>query len=292
VKRVILSLLVAVGACGGGALYTPRDPNLVVYPPPALPITPARETIVPLSQFMKVAVLDFSDQSSRLESLRASLADMLSTELYKSGRFEVYDRGQLRHEDFTKIIEACQKSQQACEEAEKATLALRDADFKAIQSATDAFLLSAITNVSPGRLTIDYRLVNAQSFAVMTAGSAQIGFQEDASTVETDRQALVQVAATLRGSLPTPTAGKLGKVLVQDGRVLTISLGRKDGIIPGMNVFVVGPGRVQMGADNKPNVIDEAYLAQAYVVSVYDNTSQVVVYLGDDFRVGDDVRFK
>ena len=31
---------------------------------------------------------------------------------------------------------------------------------------------------------------------------------------------------------------------------------------------------------------------QAYVVSVYENTSQVVVFDGLDFRVGDYVRFK
>lgn len=278
-------------------------PNLEVFPPPYVPITAARTTIVPSSQFMKVAVFNFVDQTGKGGSMVESLADMLATELHRSGRFEIYDRGELRHYDYGQMVDLCQKMGGECakevtpDQASSAgnvqlSLQYLQRSYGDIMNGTDAVLTCAITSISEGRAKFDCRLVNSRSMTVMTAGSFSVSFQTTGAGLDIDRGGVSRAADEIQGALPKPSTGKLGKVLVQDGPVLTISMGRKDGIISGMNVFVIGPGRVLAGQDGSSTTVDEVYLAQAYVVSVYDNTSQVVVFLGNDFRVGDSVRFK
>ena len=298
-----LSALPTGFGCGAPARTAPE---LTVFPPPYLPIPPARVTIVPPSQFMQVAVLNFVDQTGQAGRLVEVLADSLATELHRTGRFEVYDRGHLRGYDFTQVLDRCSKTNGQCfpkggndpaEEADEgeiyaAHLNNAAAAFGELRSANDALLLCAITSVAPGRAIFDYRLVNAHKYFTMVAGSASVSFTASPSTMRPDRTAVERVAHEIRSALPAPKQGEFGKVLVQDGPVLTISLGKKDGIIAGINVFVVGPGRGVGGTAKNPNTVDEVYLAQAYVVSVYDNTSQVVVFRGSDYRVGDNVRFK
>ena len=281
----------------GCAAQKVTTPKMTVYPPPYVPIDAARETIVPSSQFMKLAILNFVDQTGRSGPLVEALADVLSTELHKSGRFEIYDRGHLRQYDFTQVLDQCKKSKGECSaggekccgngyefHAQKA-----EAEFNKIQAATDAFMLAAVTSIAPSQVAFDYRIVNSQSYTVLVSGSAILPYEMNAGTVRVDRSAATRIANDIRSALPATSIGRRAKVMVRDGQVLTISLGRKDGIIPGLNVFVVAPGK---GGGDNPNVVDEVYLAQAYVVSVYDNTSQVVVFFGKDYRVGDDVRFK
>ena len=314
---------VALFAVGVGCAPSPVV-QLVAYPPPFIPVEPVRETIVPKSQFMEVAVLNFVDQTGAAGPLVETLADRLTTAMHKSGRFEVYDRGQLRSYDFTQVVDRCQKSSRsscghpaAGNAADKPAAGpvvrkglgrcaagvypLRTtqakAAFDAIRAETDAFVLCAITAVAEASVDMDCRLINSRSFTVMVAMSAPVTVKTDMRkgrpAVSSTRATIDQVAVAFKKALPTPNMDNLGTVLVQDGPVLTISLGRKDGIIPGMNVFVVGPGRIYgRGKNNTPNLIDEAHLAQAYVVAVYDNTSQVVVYEGNDYRVEDGVRFK
>jgi curli biogenesis system outer membrane secretion channel CsgG len=269
--------------------------DVVSYPAPFLPISPGRRTIEPNSQFMKVAVLNFVDQTGRAPASVESLADMLATELHRSQRFEIFDRGQLRYYDYTQVLDECQKAKGKCASLEAAKAqdqSGRYAELGRLLSGSDAFLLCAITSATDDRVTFDYRLVNSNSFTVMIGGSATVPTDIGGNRITIARDAVREVASTIRTALPAPSGSNLGKVLVQDGRVLTINLGKKDGIISGMTVFVMGPGRIQLSSSQKPNTIDETYLAQAYVVSVYDNTSQVVVYNGTDFRVGDAVRFK
>ncbi len=289
-----LMLAVAVVFVAAGCPKPPQQvtrkpypaPYPIVYPSPFLPIPAARISIVPRSQFMKIAVINFVDQTGKSDRAVETLGDMLSTELHASGRFELYDRGQLRHWDYTQLMDACKKAgDKDCKTVDEAL----GQEANAIVTDTDAFLLGAVTSTGGGSMRIDYRLVNAQSRTVMVAGQAPVGSEITTGGMKIDREAVQRIAQTVKNALPKAEIGKFGRVLVQDGVVLTINLGRNEGIIPGMNVFVVDPGR---GAGAAQSVVDEVYLAQAYVVSVYDNTSQVVVFDGLDFRVGDYVRFK
>jgi curli biogenesis system outer membrane secretion channel CsgG len=305
-----LVLAAALGVSGCPQKDIPA-PKIIDFPDPHLPIQPARSTITPKSQFMRVAVLNFVDQTGKAGAAVEPLADMLSTELHKSGRFEVYDRGHLRYFDATQVIDQCQKSRKGCvswmtQPAEKGKTeqasAVAGVDqfrakftadaYNAILNGTDAVLLGAVTAVSEKRMDFDFRLVNSFSFTTMVSGTGSVSYESSGAVLRLGRDEVVKTAADIRAALPTPSAGKIGKVTVQDGRVLTVSLGRKDGIIQGMNVFVVMPGRAMYTQAGTPVLVDELYLAQAYVVSVYENSSQVVVFDGSDYRVGDDVRFK
>jgi len=259
---------------------------------------------------MKIAVLNFVDQTGKAGDLVESLADVLSTELHQTKRFEVYDRGHLRHYDFTQVLDRCNcagkgpgcdgkgaESGGNCATGKDgsapdrfdARTSIAAQSFDTLRERTDALLLCAITSASDGKAVFDYRLVNSQSFTVLVAGVGSVNYRASADALKVVRAGMDDVAGKIKQALPTPTTKSYGKVMVQDGVVLTVSLGKKDGIIPGLNIFVIGA----RGQGGRTSTVDEAYLAQAYVVSVYDNTSQVVVFQSEnDYRVGDNVRFK
>jgi len=310
-KLTALTVVALVAVIGLPGCPKPVDlPEVSVYPPPYLPIDPARKTIIPTSQYMKIAVLNFVDQTGKAGDLVESLADVLSTELHQTRRFEIYDRGHLRHYDFTQVLDRCNcagkgpgcdgkgsEGEGACSSSGEsagtdrfdARTSIAAESFDTLRSKTDALLLCAITTAADGKAVFDYRLVNSQSFTVLVAGVGSVNYRGTTDLLKVIRGGMVDVAQKIKKALPTPNTKSYGKVIVQDGVVLTVSLGQKDGIIPGLNIFVIGA----RGQGGRTSTVDEAYLAQAYVVSVYDNTSQVVVFHSEnDYRVGDNVRFK
>ena len=103
---------------------------------------------------------------------------MMSTELHGTGRFEIYDRGQLRHLDVTQIIDACKKTGSECKTDRFDDLLRSHA---ALRTDVDALLFAAVTNTGGGSLRLDYRLVNSNSFTVMLAGQAPVSAESSSS---------------------------------------------------------------------------------------------------------------
>jgi curli biogenesis system outer membrane secretion channel CsgG len=93
-SRVALLLLMATGC-------QPKRPNIRPVPPPApqAPIKPPLPGyITPKTQKMTLGVMPFLDQTKRSEVAQLELADILTTELFRTGRFELVDRQQYKED--------------------------------------------------------------------------------------------------------------------------------------------------------------------------------------------------
>jgi hypothetical protein len=292
--------------CGFSCGPNKGDPKLIIYPTPYLPIQAARSPIVPWSQYIRLAVFNFVDQTGKAGSIVETLAENFATELKISGRFEIHDRGQLRYDDFTQTIDKWQKNQKHeilpiskdsnvhAASQESKDLGYLQSVFNRILEEVDGVLFGSVSSISGSSLSIDVRIVNARSFTVLFAGSAKIQYESGGGNIKISRDDVIKVVKDIKTAFP-PTTMKIGKILVQDGPLVTINIGKKDGVIPGLNIFVVTPGsllKLSEAPGQSAGISDEIYLAEAYVVSVFENTSKCIVYRGKDFRVGDEVRFK
>lgn len=103
-KKVIYIFAAAILAIGGlGAIGCvesgiPGTARMIQLPPTAQGLLEVTERITPRSQKFKVAVLTFVDQTGKGALVVDPIADMLTTELFAGGRFELYDRGDLVQE--------------------------------------------------------------------------------------------------------------------------------------------------------------------------------------------------
>ncbi len=87
--------LLALGCVESGIPGTAR---MIQLPPTSQGLLEVTERITPRSQKFKVAVLTFVDQTGKGNLVVDPIADMLTTELFAGGRFELYDRGDLVQE--------------------------------------------------------------------------------------------------------------------------------------------------------------------------------------------------
>ena len=78
--------------------------------PPILRPKGKRQTIRPGSQYFTLAIPNAIDMSGRAQDLQRSLADMLYTELFSTGRFNLLDRGELVDLDPQWLASALKKS--------------------------------------------------------------------------------------------------------------------------------------------------------------------------------------
>jgi curli biogenesis system outer membrane secretion channel CsgG len=282
------------------------EARLFEYPPPLVPVEPARATVVPISQKMSMAVFNFIDQTGHSGPITEGLPDALSTMLFQSNRFSLYDRGQLRHDDFGQLLASWQKHQKhkVIGKSDVTPLASRPFDltalageFNAIVTNVDTVVIGAITEIQSSVVTLDYRVVNAWSKTVLYGGQHRIGYSMSGREVDFNREDLRRLVKAVVNAFPNPKALRTGQVLVQDGKVLTVNLGRRDKILPGLNALIIAPGEQVLKTPSGEKIHDVMYLAEGYVKAVYENSCKMVVIPTDpniyrDVRVGDYVKFK
>jgi hypothetical protein len=103
-NRTVFNIAMAVLVAGGGLILgcvesaTPGTARIVQLPPASQGLLEITERITPRSQKFKIAVLTFVDQTGKGNLVVDPIADMLTTELFAGGRFELYDRGDLVQE--------------------------------------------------------------------------------------------------------------------------------------------------------------------------------------------------
>jgi curli biogenesis system outer membrane secretion channel CsgG len=103
-KKNIYVLAVVALAFGGlsslGCVESgiPGTARMIQMPPTSQSLLEVTARITPRSQKFKVAVLTFVDQTGKGNLVVDPIADMLTTELFAGGRFELYDRGDLVQE--------------------------------------------------------------------------------------------------------------------------------------------------------------------------------------------------
>lgn len=179
--------------------------------PPLLKPTSKRVTIKPRSQYFILAIPNCVDMTGRAQDLRKSLADMLYTKLFQTGRFNLYDRNALVNLDTDWLEQSLKQSamnanttktditsekggvetdnaQTISKNVASATMEVwqlkkveeqKSAD--ELKKAADGLLLVYITSRTEdgkggGYFTVDYRIVNSveDQDAKDTAASNQI----------------------------------------------------------------------------------------------------------------------
>jgi len=257
--KLVVALLLALAVVAG-----------CITPPPTLPPPKARRGIMPRSYKMKLAVLNFVDQTGKAGKLVQTVPDILATELFNTKRFELKERSELRQLDPTKLEDIT----------------------KQYQPYVDAFLVGSITHFSSESqvMTIEIRVINAWNGTIMYASPHDVHYTTgDGSAARDD---LTRIAESLLTTFPT-LSGPEVKVISLSGKTIMINVGEKDGMKSGMGVLIVAHGDMVKDPVTGERLTDEVMVGEAYVVNVMPKTCQAalmdapppVVKIGDSVLV-------
>lgn len=223
-----------------------------------------------------------------------SIPDAFSSVLFDSGRFDLYDVGQLKNRTLAdtdktlvvlKQMYAAWSARLKAEGQQKIELDR--------YSFPDAVLTGAITSIDAKEMTLDVRLINFASDDVMFATSALVKVTNAGSELKLDRDDLRKLAQKLIGALPSPHDLKKAQIVQREGEIVTLNVGREDRIIKGMNAFVVTYGDKVVDPSTGDTLGDETFLGELFVFSVYPRTAKARIFNNAPaVRVGDYVIFK
>lgn len=246
-------------------------------PPTIAPEAP-RRGIVPRSYKMKIAVFNFLDQTGSAGKLIETVPDVLSTEMFNTGRFEVKERAGLRVLD--------QLQQDKIEREYKDEL--------------DARLVGSITrfSVDDHLMTLDVRAFNAYNGTVMFAGHFDVHYS-GVLDVKADRKDIARISEALYAAFPLLGDPNI-RIASVSGETVTINLGEKDGVKTGMGALVTASGDTLKDPVTGEELADAIYVGEVYVVEVSPKSSKAVVAKTvsvkgrgrSAIKLGDAVRFK
>ena len=227
----------------------------------------------PESYRFNVAVLDFIDQTNSAGDLVRTIPDILTTNLFETQRYDIFDRGQLRDK--------------SSKEAEKEIADLK-AKFK-----IDGVIVGSITRFSPQtkELTIDIRVINAQSEGVMFAVQHTVHYT-GVLDVRVDRDDITALSTKVAQSIPRVADARVAAI---NGTELIISVGEEQGVKKGMALFVIASGDTLEDPSSGDALSSRYIIAEAYVNAVEPRITHAVVYrpkAGSWVRPGDLVHFK
>jgi hypothetical protein len=160
-KKIIYVLSVLALSAGGlsslGCVESgiPGTARMIRMPPASQGLLEVTPRFTPRSQKFKVAVLTFVDQTGKGGLVVDPIADMLTTELFAGGRFELYDRNDLVQEvaesaSATEVVTDGDDKDSVKKTVIKTTSSTRQnktkAQKKEIQTKVDGILLGYVTS--------------------------------------------------------------------------------------------------------------------------------------------------
>lgn len=272
--RTALVLVVALGLCGcttyvlvadpidtGPVLIAPNAGRKALDPPPA-------------SYRFRVAVLDFIDQTNSAGDLVRTIPDILTTSLFDTQRYDIYDRGQLRDK--------------SSNQAEKEIKELKE------KFQIDGIIVGSITRFSPQakELTVDIRVINAQSTAVMSAVQQTVHYT-GVLDVKVEREDVRGLSTKIAEAIPrVPDA----RIAATNGKELVINVGEEQHVKKGMAIFVVAAGDTLEDPATGDALSSRYIIAEAYVTAVEPRITHAQIYHMNEgsswVRPGDLVHFK
>jgi hypothetical protein len=269
ITRAHTTLLVLTAAA---ALFTTTACHIPWTAPPLLMPEMPVGTITPVSTKFRIAIFNFVDQTEMAGPLNEAVPDALGTMLFKSRRFDIMDRNQLRHMvvgDYADFYKRIRK-----------------------KAAVDAVLQGSITGIENTSATIEIKLVNLQSGTVMYATTAKIDF-EPGTKLRIDRGDIKELTKTIVSAFPNPRDLKRGQVISRDDVVVNINMGKLDKVMPGMTAFVVSYGDRVVDPKSGQLLGQEVYLGEIYILSVFDRVAKGIIYRGhNNIRVNNYLMFK
>jgi len=245
-----LVLLLAVGVLGCSPKYVVvNDP--VVDTPVLVPPTPPRRALrpPPSSYKFRIAVLDFTDQTNSAGDLVRTIPDILTTKLFESKRYDIFDRGQLRNK--------------SSREVEQEIRVLRD-DHK-----IDGMLVGSITRFSPQdhKMSIDVRLINVYSEAVMYASRLEVNYRGTLD-VEVDGADIGKLAQGVRDAIPDKDAITGARIQSVSSGEVVITAGEDKNIRKGMAALIYATGDTIADPTTGEQLSDRAIIAEVYITAV------------------------
>ena len=250
--------------------------------PPTLHYSEPRRAILPRSYKMKLAVFNFVDQTGSASKLVQTMPDILATELFSTGRFELLERAELREVDPANILK------------------VRDEYRRKV----DAFLVGSITRFSneDKTMTLDLRIINASGGVSDSAGTVLYAGHHDVAyegilDVRASRGDVTSVARKIQLAFPE-LGGQRAKVISRSGNLARINLGSRDGVKVGMGALVIAQGDTLKDPVTKEELSDEVYVGEVYVVQVSENDCAAMVFAAgvdektEKVKINDSVRFK
>jgi hypothetical protein len=266
-------------------------PEPVVMAPPLVAPSAGRKALRPPPQSFKfrVAVLDFIDQTNAAGDLVRTIPDIITTSLFETppqpappvepgsaapGRFDIYDRGQLRDK--------------SSREAEALVKDLRE------RFVIDGVIQGSITRFSPQsrEMTIDIRLINAQSSAVMFAAQQTLHYT-GVLDVKVERADIESLSRTITAAVPVL---KDARVAARNGDEVVVNVGEKSGVKKGMAALVIATGNSLIDPASGDALTSRYIVAEVYVTAVEPDISRAQVVRDTKepgaIKPGDLMRFK
>ena len=242
--------------------------------PPTMAPLPPRRGIQPRSYKMKLAVFNFVDQTGSAGKLIQTIPDILATELYNTGRFELKERAELREIDPNRIEEVRER----------------------YKTEVDTLLVGSITqfSVDDKVMTLDVRAINALNGTVMYAGGHKVRYT-GVLEVKVDRDDIKKIAEDIYTAFPE-LGGPTTKIISMSGDTININLGSDQNAKVGMACLVVASGDTISDPTSGETLSQDIYVAEAYIVEVGEKVCKAVIAPNDKAKprpfLNDRVRFK
>ncbi|WP_419659721.1 uncharacterized protein Dvar_00430 [Desulfosarcina variabilis str. Montpellier] len=280
----------------------------IAYPPLLRP-EGKRKSIRPGSQYFTLAIPNAIDMSGRAQDLQRSLADMLYTELFATGRFNLLDRGELMDLDPEWLTSSLKKSltdlskqedrkaasrsdKDSAEKAESAfdkTFQYLDRKQKSqkrledVLNKADGILLVYVTSrvgkQKGGHFSVDYRIVSRRRGGeiVLFAGNKNVSYKSSTTQeVAYNRKDVADIAKSIVNIFPHPKEVRNAQVIKRDQRVIVVDRGRDQHLIAGMIGYVVySEDSVRLESIGKARHF--SYLGEFIITEVFDKTSTAVL---------------
>src|SRR5262249_32094942 len=261
-------------------------PEPVVVAPPLVPPSAGRKALRPPPQSFKfrVAVLDFIDQTNAAGELVRTIPDIITTSLLDTARFDIYDRGQLRD-----------KSSREAERLVKELTQKIDPETKAeIAPKIDGVIQGSITRFSPQskEMTIDIRLINAQSSAVMFADQQTLRYT-GVLDVKVERVDIQTLSVKIANAVPVL---RDARVVARNGDEVVVNVGEESNVKKGMAALVIATGNSLIDPASGDALTSRYIVAEVYITAVEPKISRAQVVRDTKepgaIRPGDLMRFK
>jgi hypothetical protein len=259
--RGLIFLAFGLWMCGCTAAVLP--------PPPTVPFRPRDEVLIENYKF-RVAVMDFTDQTGQAGDLVRTIPDILTTELFKQGRLDLYERDSLRG------------------------LSVRDAG-DLVEGLMDKGVIDGVISGTVTRfsriektIVIEVRLLSRNK-AVMYADQRSLGYT-GRRAMEISRDDVYSLGEAISKAVPrVPDL----RIVSKNASQITLDGGSDKGLVTGMTgyvqVYLQKINDPETGEIPKPSAV---IVGEVVIDHVADDSAIGRVILGDDVQVGDTLHFK
>lgn len=288
----------ALGFLDGGAPQPERrgsreEPLQLLYPPFLRAELPRRPTEI-THFLLRAAVLDFVDQTHLAGDLHRVLADRLTTELRRTERFELYDRGQLRDQPRERHAEIVKRLKKQVDLVISG--AITKLDFKSRRAEVDLRVVSTHDDLVlfAKRYTVKI-LAPQRRIAEHKHEDSKVSYELSATDLfGLDDASLTQIGNEVQEALPRVGDGRVTELAPS---FVVVDKGLNDRVFRGMSAYVEAVMEDLVDPKAPSGLVSTGlFVGQLYVVSVQPTKSLAVCVRSDGqrcaLRVGDVVRFK